>query len=115
MDFDQRPILVFWETTKACGLACRHCRASAILQPVRDELTTADACRFVDSLAGFGMPRPVLIATGGDVLLRHDLDAMLARARTLKVAVALAATRLPRFCLLYTSPSPRDLSTSRMP
>ena len=21
----------------------------------------------------------------------------------------------PRFCLLYTSPSPRDLSTSRMP
>ena len=23
--------------------------------------------------------------------------------------------RQPRFCLLYTSPSPRDLSTSRMP
>jgi AdoMet-dependent heme synthase len=95
LDFDQRPILVFWETTKACGLACRHCRASAILQPVRDELTTADACRFVDSLAGFGMPRPVLIATGGDVLLRHDLDAMLERARSLKVPVALAPSVTP--------------------
>lgn len=41
------------------------------------------------------MPRPVLIATGGDVLLRHDLDAMLARARALKVPVALAPSVTP--------------------
>jgi AdoMet-dependent heme synthase len=95
LDFDQRPILVFWETTKACGLACRHCRASAISQPQRGELTTAHAARFVESLAGFGMPRPVLIATGGDVLLRHDLDAMLERARALKVPVALAPSVTP--------------------
>ncbi|MGZ4415897.1 MAG: radical SAM protein, partial [Gaiellaceae bacterium] len=95
MDFDQRPILVFWETTKACGLACRHCRASAISQPQRGELTTAHAARFVESLAGFGMPRPVLIATGGDVLLRHDLDAMLERARALRVPVALAPSVTP--------------------
>ena len=95
MDLDQRPILVFWETTKACGLACRHCRASAISQPLRGELTTAHAVRFVDSLAGFGMPRPVLIATGGDVLMRHDLDAMIERARALKVPVALAPSVTP--------------------
>ena len=95
LDLDKRPILVFWETTKACGLACRHCRASAISQPLRGELTTAHALRFVDSLAGFGMPRPVLVATGGDVLLRHDLDAMLERARALKVPVALAPSVTP--------------------
>src|ERR1700675_2849272 len=95
MDLDQRPILVFWETTKASGLACRHCRASAISQPLRGELTTAHATRFVDSLAGFGMPRPVLVATGGDVLLRHDLDAMLERAQALKVPVALAPSVTP--------------------
>ena len=95
MDLDQRPILVFWETTKACGLACRHCRASAILQPPPGELTTAQAARFVDSLAGFGTPRPVLIATGGDVLMRHDLDAMLERARASKVPVALAPSVTP--------------------
>ncbi len=29
VDYAQRPMLVFWETTRACGLACRHCRASA--------------------------------------------------------------------------------------
>lgn len=95
LDLDQRPILVFWETTKACGLACRHCRASAISQPLRGELTTAHAARFVDSLAGFGTPRPVLVATGGDVLLRHDLDALLERARALKVPVALAPSVTP--------------------
>jgi len=30
--FDQRPMLVFWETTRACLLACKHCRASATTQ-----------------------------------------------------------------------------------
>lgn len=95
LDLDKRPILVFWETTKACGLACHHCRASAISQPLRGELTTAHALRFVASLASFGMPRPVLVATGGDVLLRHDLDAMLERAQALKVPVALAPSVTP--------------------
>jgi AdoMet-dependent heme synthase len=95
LDFDRRPILVFWETTKACGLACRHCRASAIGEPQPGELTTADAARFVESLAGFGMPRPVLVATGGDVLMRHDLDALLEGARVLKVPVALAPSVTP--------------------
>ena len=32
-DFDRAPLLVIWETTQACGLSCRHCRASA--QPGR--------------------------------------------------------------------------------
>ncbi|MGZ4409338.1 MAG: TIGR04053 family radical SAM/SPASM domain-containing protein [Gaiellaceae bacterium] len=95
LDLDQRPILVFWETTRACSLACHQCRASAISQPLPGELTTAQAARFVDSLTGFGMPRPVLIATGGDVLLRHDLDATIERARALKVPVALAPSVTP--------------------
>ena len=95
LDLDQRPILVFWETTKACGLACRHCRASAISQPLPGELATAEATHFVASLAGFGTPRPVLIATGGDVLLRHDLDTVLERAQALKVPVALAPSATP--------------------
>jgi MoaA/NifB/PqqE/SkfB family radical SAM enzyme len=30
LDLDRRPILVFWETTRACLLACRHCRAEAL-------------------------------------------------------------------------------------
>lgn len=95
VDFDRRPILVFWESTRACGLACRHCRASAIPRPLPGELTTAEATALVERLAAFGTPRPVLVATGGDVLMRPDLDELAARARTLKVPLALAPSVTP--------------------
>lgn len=50
LDFDQAPFIVIWETTQACDLACRHCRASA--QPSRNpgELTTAEALRLLDDV-----------------------------------------------------------------
>ena len=34
VDFDRAPFVVIWETTQACDLACRHCRACA--DPERD-------------------------------------------------------------------------------
>ena len=39
VDFDERPFTVAWEITRACALACVHCRASAQPKPNRDELT----------------------------------------------------------------------------
>ena len=47
LDFSQSPFLVIWETTQACDLACRHCRASA--RPDRDssELSTEEAKRLL--------------------------------------------------------------------
>jgi AdoMet-dependent heme synthase len=95
MDFDRRPILVFWETTRACLLACRHCRASAIAEPLPGELTTDEARGFLARLAGFGLPRPVLVATGGDVLMRADLPELAAAARDLAVPLALAPSVTP--------------------
>jgi radical SAM protein len=95
VDLDSRPILVFWETTKACALACRHCRASAIPRPLPGQLSTAEAERFLEALAGFGSPRPVLVATGGDVLMRDDLDELAARAAGLKLPLALAPSVTP--------------------
>lgn len=95
LDLDSRPILVFWESTRACGLACRHCRASAIAQPLPGELTAGEARSFLGSLAGFGSPSPVLIATGGDVLERRDLDSLLRHARGLELPVALAPSVTP--------------------
>jgi AdoMet-dependent heme synthase len=95
MDFDRRPILVFWESTRACGLACRHCRAAAIASPLPGELAPAEALRLVDEVTGFGSPHPVLIATGGDVLMRRDLDAVAARAVERKVPLALAPSVTP--------------------
>jgi AdoMet-dependent heme synthase len=95
LDLDRRPILVFWETTRACGLACRHCRASAIACPLPGELTRAEGLSFVEALGRFDAPRPVLIATGGDVLERSDLDALIARAAEVKLPVALAPSVTP--------------------
>jgi radical SAM protein len=95
LDLDRRPILAFWETTRACGLACRHCRASAIHEPLPGQLTPEEGMALVDALAGFGTPRPVLVATGGDVLERRDLMTLIERAAELKVPVALAPSVTP--------------------
>ena len=65
--------LVFWETTKACPLACVHCRATAQRWPAPGELTTEEAKKIIDELAAASRPRPVLILTGGDCLQRPDL------------------------------------------
>ena len=73
VNYDERPMLVFWETTKACLLACRHCRAEAAERPPQGELTTADGFALIDQVAGFGRPYPILVLTGGDCLLRPDL------------------------------------------
>ena len=91
-DFDQAPLLVIWETTQACGLACRHCRASA--RPWRDpgELTTDEGLRLIDAVADMGTP--LLILSGGDPLNRPDLARLVAcgKARGLRMATIPAAT-----------------------
>ena len=73
--FDARPFLVFWEITRACALACKHCRAEA--QPHRhpQELNREESSRLIQQLAELNPP--MLILTGGDPLmreLRHCLD-----------------------------------------
>ncbi len=88
--YDQTPQLVFWETTKACPLACRHCRADAISCGLPDELTTNEGVDLIDQIASFGQPSPILIMTGGDVMMRPDLDQLITAAKTRGVRVALA-------------------------
>lgn len=90
LDLGRRPILVFWETTRACLLACRHCRASAIREPLPGELSTEEGERFVESLTAFGRPYPVLVLTGGDVLMRRDLLRLVRHARGLGLPVAVS-------------------------
>ncbi len=95
MRFSERPILVFWETTRACPLACRHCRAEAQNQSLPGELSTKEGLRLIDEVAGFGHPRPVLILTGGDCLQRPDLEMLVAHARGQGLPVALSPSVSP--------------------
>ncbi len=78
-DATQAPRLVAWEVTRACDLACLHCRAVA--QPPADprQLSTDEAFRFVDNIATF-RPPVILILTGGDPLKRPDIFTVAARA-----------------------------------
>lgn len=93
--FDEKPLLVFWETTKACMLACKHCRASAILEPLPGELSHEEALRLLDDMAGFGKPLPILVFTGGDPLMRKDIWSLVERAKELGFRVALAPAVSP--------------------
>jgi len=89
MDLNQRPLMAYWEITRACELACRHCRAEAM--PVRhpDELTTSEGLKLLDDLAAFGDPLPHLVFTGGDPLKRPDLWTFIARAKQIGFKAAI--------------------------
>jgi AdoMet-dependent heme synthase len=62
--------LVAWEMTRACNLACVHCRASACSEPDPEELTTSQARELMDQIRTVGTP--ILIMTGGEPLMRSD-------------------------------------------
>ena len=52
--FAQAPMNVYWESTLACGLACRHCRAEARPEPAPGELDTAEARTLIDAVKRLG-------------------------------------------------------------
>ncbi|MCU4186144.1 TIGR04053 family radical SAM/SPASM domain-containing protein [Acidiferrimicrobium sp. IK] len=90
INFDRKPRLVFWEMTKACPLACVHCRATAQPSPAPGELTTEEGMALIDELAATDRPTPVLILTGGDCLQRSDLGPLTSYANRLGVPVAIS-------------------------
>lgn len=82
-NFSKRPFLVIWETTRACDLACVHCRASADPDPAPDELNHKEALRLIDEVGRIGTP--ILIFSGGDCLKRRDLPELIVYAKSLRL------------------------------
>src|SRR5690349_7524165 len=70
-DLNRTPLVVIWETTRACDIECFHCRACA--QPARHplELSTVEAKKLIDQIAELNPPS--FIFTGGDPLKRPDI------------------------------------------
>ena len=106
MRFDNSPFLVIWETTQACDLACRHCRACAI--PRRDpaELSTREGVDLLEQIRSFG--DPLMIFTGGDPLKRPDIDELLGRS----VALGLRTTITPSATPLLTEAAVRRIAAA---
>ncbi len=97
LDFSQTPFIVIWETTRACDLACVHCRATAQPDPLPGELSRAEAMDLIDQVTDMGTP--VIVFSGGDPLKRSGLTDLIrhAKRRGLRVGtIPAAAPRLTR-------------------
>ena len=88
-DFGRAPFLVIWEVTRACALACIHCRANAIARRDAGELTTLEAWRLIEEIRSFGDPPPLFVLTGGDPMRRPDLAEIVGYATSVGLSVAL--------------------------
>jgi radical SAM protein len=93
-DFNVSPFVVIWENTRACDLACRHCRAAAQPRRSQFELTSEEAFRLIDEVAA--MRPKVFVITGGDPLKRDDTFEMIrhAKGRGLEPSLTPSATPL---------------------
>lgn len=95
-DYASTPLNVYWEMTQSCALACRHCRAEAMLAAHPGQLSTAEGKALLRQVADFGEPRPQVILTGGDPLQRPDLFELIDEAVRLGVSVSITPAATPR-------------------
>ncbi len=93
--YDRVPMIVYWELTSACALACAHCRATAMPEPAPGELSTVEAIGVLDQIAAFGSPPPHVVMTGGDPLRRADLRLLIHEATGRGIGVSLAPAVTP--------------------
>ena len=93
LDYDRAPFLAIWETTQACDLSCKHCRASA--QPLAhpSQLTTREAKNLIDQIADLQVP--LFVFTGGDPLKRPDIFELISHAAGKGVHAALTPSATP--------------------
>lgn len=94
VNFEKAPYIVLWELTRACALACRHCRARANRSRSTDELSIAEAVQLLDELNAFGSP--LIVLTGGDPVERPDLFEIIAAAKMRGFTVAITPSATPR-------------------
>jgi len=87
--FSRSPFIAIWETTRACALACVHCRAEAMPRRDPGELTTDEGRALLDRIAAFGNPPPLVVFTGGDPFRRPDIAELVAHGTRAGLVVSL--------------------------
>lgn len=93
IDFERAPFLVIWEVTRACDLACLHCRAEAVRARHPAELDTEEGKRLMDRVRRFG--RPLFILTGGDPLKRPDVVELVRYGASIGLRMAMTPSGTP--------------------
>src|SRR5262245_8422274 len=106
--FNEAPTRIYWELTRACDLACRHCRAEA--GPMADprELPATEIVRILEEFARESAPHVVL--TGGDPLKRRDFFEIVERV----VSLGLPCNVSPSATSLLTSAVVERLALMRV-
>ncbi|MGE5505618.1 MAG: heme d1 biosynthesis radical SAM protein NirJ [Actinomycetota bacterium] len=80
--------VVIWNLVRRCNLACKHCYSISADKDFLGELSTDEVYGVMDDLRAFRVP--VLILSGGEPLLRHDIWDIAARAKALGFYTALS-------------------------
>lgn len=88
-----RPYTLVAELTHACPLHCAHCSNPVELAPRARELETATWCRVFAEAEDLGVVQ--LHLSGGEPLLRPDLETLVARARDLGLYTNLITSAVP--------------------
>src|ERR1700751_2847583 len=88
-DFSRNPMLVYWEMTQACGLACKHCRAEDMPHANPLELSAEQRKKVLNQRLEFGNPLPHVILNGGAPLNRKDIDELIDPAKGIGLEVSI--------------------------
>ena len=93
--YAEAPARVYWEITRACSLACKHCRAEAAPHADPAQLGARAGAKLLEQLA-HAEPKPHVVLTGGDPLEREDLFELIARGRALGLGISVSPSATPR-------------------
>ncbi len=93
-DASDQPFIVIWEVTRACDLACKHCRADAVTERHPYELTTNEGRQLLADLSEL-QPKPLVVLTGGDPFVRPDLLELVRFGASCGLSVALSPSVTP--------------------
>jgi len=94
-DLKTRPFMVIWETTQACDLACKHCRAESQPEHNPNALSFEEGKKLIDQVVDLGKPHPLFIMTGGDPFKRKDIFDLTDYAARQGLPVALSPSGTP--------------------
>lgn len=74
---------LMWECTLRCNLSCRHCGSDCSRDSKIADMPLADFLSVLDSIAAYRAPESVMVGlTGGEPLLRRDLEELGQECRT---------------------------------
>ena len=67
-----KPKWIDWEITRRCNLKCVHCRSSSEIEVKgHPDFPMEEAFRIIDDIASYA--QPVIVLSGGEPLMRHDV------------------------------------------